>query len=135
MGAFKTGGIAAEIGKFEKLARGSEESCKKAVKAGGKLLASKLSEAAPVRTGGLAASIKAGSVKYSAADGYYCVIAPDGRDARGENYAKIGNVLEYGRSNMPARPWFAPTVDSAVEEVTSAIRDVFQAAQEKAGAK
>ncbi|MDO4837855.1 MAG: HK97 gp10 family phage protein [Clostridia bacterium] len=129
MGAFATGGIAAEMEKFEKLARGSEESCRKAVKAGGKLLAEKLSDAAPIRTGGLAASIKAGAVKYSAADGYYCEVAPTGTNADGENYAKIGNILEYGRSNMPARPWFAPTVDNAADEVNSTIRDVFQAAQ------
>ena len=42
------------------------------------LLAEKLSAAAPVRTGALAASIKAGAVKYSAADGYYCEVAPTG---------------------------------------------------------
>ncbi len=129
MGAFATGGIAAEMEKFEKLARGSEESCRKAVKAGGKLLAEKLSDAAPVRTGALAASIKAGAVKYSAADGYYCEVAPTGTNAEGENLAKIGNILEYGRSNMPARPWFAPTVDNAAAEVNNVIRDVFQAAQ------
>ena len=89
------------------------------------------SAAAPVRTGALAASIKAGAVKYSAADGYYCEVAPTDTNAEGENLAKIGNILEYGRSNMPARPWFVPTVDSAVEEVNSAIRDAFQAAQGK----
>lgn len=131
MGAFAAGGIAAEMTKFERLARGSEASCKKAVKAGGQLLAEKLSAAAPVRTGALAASIKAGAVKYSAADGYCCEVAPTGTNAEGENLAKIGNILEYGRSNMPARPWFVPTVDSAVEEVNSAIRDAFQAAQGK----
>lgn len=102
MGAFAAGGIAAEMTKFERLARGSEASCKKAVKAGGQLLAEKLSAAAPVRTGALAASIKAGAVKYSAADGYYCEVAPTGTNAEGENLAKIGNILEYGRSNMPA---------------------------------
>ena len=42
MGAFAAGGIAAEMTKFERLARGSEASCKKAVKAGGQLLAEKL---------------------------------------------------------------------------------------------
>lgn len=131
MGAFAAGGIAAEMAKFEKMMHGSEASCKKAVKAGGELLAEKLSAAAPVRTGALAASIKAGAVKYSAADGYYCEVAPTGTNAEGENLAKIGNILEYGRSNMPARPWFVPTVDNAVEEVNSAIRDAFQAAQGK----
>lgn len=131
MGAFATGGIAAEMAKFEKLARGSEVSCKKAVKAGGQLLAEKLSASAPVRTGALATSIKAGAVKFDAVDGYYCEVTPTGTNAEGENLAKIGNILEYGRSNMPARPWFAPTVDSAVEEVKGIIRDVFQAAQQK----
>ena len=94
----------------------------------GKLLAERLAAAAPVDTGALAASIKAGSVDYNAADGYHCEVMPVGEN-HGENLAKIGNILEYGRSNMPARPWFNPTVDQATGEVTQAMQAAFDQAQ------
>lgn len=128
MGTFSSGGIAAELSKFDKLAKGTDAACRKAVKAGGKLLAERLAAAAPVDTGALAASIKAGSVDYNAADGYHCEVTPVGEN-HGENLAKIGNILEYGRSNMPARPWFNPTVDQATGEVTQAMQAAFDQAQ------
>ena len=53
----------------------------------GKMLAEKLAENAPKRTGGLAESVKAGAVKYDAGNGYYCKVAPDGKNAQGESYA------------------------------------------------
>lgn len=128
MGTFSSGGIAAELSKFDKLAKGTDAACRKAVKAGGKLLAERLAAAAPVDTGALAASIKAGSVDYNAADGYHCEVKPVGEN-HGENLAKIGNILEYGRSNMPARPWFNPMVDQATGEVTQAMQAAFDQAQ------
>ena len=126
MAAFTTVGIAAEIQKIDKTAKNVERACAAAVKAGGKLLAEKLTENAPKRTGGLAESIKAGAVKYDAGNGYYCKVAPDGKNAQGENYAKIGNILEYGRSNMAARPWFNPTMEQSESEVTQAMQAAFQ---------
>ena len=128
MGTFSSGGIAAELSKFDKLAKGTDAACRKAVKAGGKLLAERLAAAAPVDTGALAASIKAGSVDYNAADGYHCEVKPVGEN-HGENLAKIGNILEYGRSNMAARPWFNPTIDQAAGEVTQAMQAAFDQAQ------
>lgn len=128
MGTFSTGGIAAEMQKLDKLAKGTDAACSKAVKAGGALLAQRLGEAAPVDTGALAASIKAGAVSYDAGDGWHCEVAPTGEN-HGENLAKIGNILEYGRSNMPARPWFNPTVDQATGEVTAAMQQAFDQAQ------
>ena len=128
MGTFTSGGISAELKKFDKLAKGTDAACRKAVKAGGKLLADRLAENAPVDTGALAASIKAGPVGYNAGDGYYCEVAPKGEN-HGENLAKIGNILEYGRSNMPARPWFNPTIEQATGEVTAAMQAAFDQAQ------
>ena len=97
MGTFQTGGIAAELEKFDGLAKGVNEACEKAVQAGGKALAKRLTEAAPVRKGGggggLQKSIKAGKVDYNAADGYHCSVGPTGKNERGEPYAKIGNIL------------------------------------------
>lgn len=128
MGTFTSGGIAAELARFDKLAKGTDAACQKAVKAGGKLLAERLAAAAPVDTGALAASIKAGAVDYNAADGYHCEVKPVGEN-HGESLAKIGNILEYGRSNMPARPWFNPTVEQATGEVTQAMQAAFDQAQ------
>lgn len=123
MATFSTGGIAAEMERFRKLALSSEDACKAAVKAGGKVLAKRLSEAAPRDTGELSRSIKAGTVEYSVADGYHCEVAPVGNHSKtGEPLAKIGNILEYGRSNMPARPWFNPTVAASEGEVRDAMR-------------
>ena len=140
MGTFNTGGIAAEIKKSDGLAKGTDEACRQAVTAGGKLLAKRLQEAAPERSGGLKRSVKAGKVDYNAADGYHCDVGPTGKNERGEPYAKIGNVLEYGRSQqsrdpgrdinaMPKKAWFNPTVGRAEGEVRQAMQKAFEAAR------
>ena len=140
MGTFQTGGIAAELEKFDGLAKGVNEACEKAVQAGGKALAKRLTDAAPVKTGGLQKSIKAGKVDYNAADGYHCSVGPTGKNERGEPYAKIGNILEYGRSaqtrdpgrdisEMSPKPWFNPTCARAENEVVQAMQTAFQEAQ------
>lgn len=128
MGTFSSGGIAAELARFDKLAKGTDAACEKDVKAGGKLLAQRLAEAAPVDTGALAASIKAGPVCYDAGNGYHCEVKPTGK-SHGEPLAKIGNILEHGRSNMAAQPWFNPTVEKATDEVKEAMQATFDQAQ------
>ena len=132
MASFDAGGIAAVMEKFDGMAKGSDEACSAAVKAGGKLLAQRLADAAPVRTGALRDSIKAGKVEYNAGDGYHCRVAPAG-ESHGQNLAMIGNVLEYGRSNMPPHPWFNPTVARSADEVRGAMRDAFNEKQKEAG--
>lgn len=122
-------GIEAEIAKFEKAGKTCEKACRKAVEAGGKLLAQRLSEAAPERTGALKKSIRAGKVEYSEGDGFHTKVAPNG-ESHGEPLAKIGNVLEYGRSNMEARPWFHPTVDRSRGEIMDEMRKAYQSVKE-----
>ena len=140
MGTFSCSGIGAELEKFDLKRRGADEAISKAVKAGGQVLAKELQEAAPVRSGGLKRSIKATKVEYNAADGYHCNVGPQGKDEHGVPYAKIGNILEYGRSAqkrepgrdvtaMPKKAWFVPTVNSAENEVVQAMRDAFNGAQ------
>ena len=140
MGTFTCSGIGAELEKFDLKRRGADEAIGKAVKAGGQALAKKLREAAPERSGGLKKSIKASKVEYNAADGFHCNVGPEGKDAHGEPYAKIGNILEYGRSaqkrdpgrdvtEMKKKAWFVPTVKSAENEVVQAMRDAFNGAQ------
>ena len=130
MGTFSTGGIAAEMAKFDRIAKNADKAIGKAVKAGGKALAQRLSESAPVDTGTLRDNIKAGPVRYNAGDGWHCTVRPEGEN-HGEPQAKIGNILEYGRSNMPARPWFNPTVEQASGEVVQVMQQTF--AQEQKG--
>ena len=142
MGTFQTGGIAAELERFDGLAKGVNEACEIAVDAGGKALAKRLTEAAPEKSGGLKRSIKAGKVEYNAADGYHCDVGPTGKNSRGEPYAKIGNILEYGRSAqhrdpgrdvsaMSAKPWFNPAVGRAENEVKQAMQNAFEEAQNR----
>lgn len=128
MATFTCSGISAQLAKFDKLGKGTDAACQKAVKAGGKLLAERLADAAPVDTGALQRSIKAGKVDYNAGDGYHCEVKPVGTN-HGESLAKIGNILEYGRSNMAPRPWFNPTVEKARGEVTQVMQSAFDQAQ------
>lgn len=121
---FTTGGIAAEIAKFDRLASGIGPACENAVKAGGKVLAEALRDAAPEDTGALKKSIKASKVAFSAADGHYSEVGPGKakHPKTGESLAKIGNILEYGRSNMKPRPWFNPAVKRAEPAVLAAMQ-------------
>lgn len=124
---FEVKGMEATIAKFQRAAMASEDAVKRAVKAGGKLVANRLQDKAPVRTGALRDSIKAGPVKYSAADGYFCEVKPVGNHPEsGEPLAKIGNVLEYGRSygdtKKAAIGWFHPTVQAAEGEALAAMQ-------------
>ena len=128
MATFSTTGIAAELARFEMLAENTENACTKAVQAGGELLAERLSAAAPVDTGKLSRSIKAGGVDYNAGDGFNCTVMPVGEN-RGQNLAKIGNILEYGTSKMSARPWFHGTVGQSAGAVTQKMQEAFNEAQ------
>ena len=128
MATFTFSGVGEIAVKFERLAQGTEAACQAAVKAGAEVLRDALSAAAPVDTGALAASIRAGSVKYDAGDGWNSEVKPVGEN-HGQNLAMIGNILEYGRSNMAPRPWFATTIQGAKGEVEGAMRSAFDAAQ------
>lgn len=124
---FEVKGMEDTIARFQRAAASSEDAVKKAVKAGGKIVAEKLQGSAPVDTGALRESIKAGTVKYNAADGYSCEVKPVGNHPKtGEPLAKIGNVLEYGRSYGSTQKaglgWFHPTVRAAEREVLTAMQ-------------
>ena len=124
---FEVKGVEATIAKFQRAAAISEAAVKSAVKAGGKVIAEALKEKAPVNTGALRDSIKPGTVKYSAADGYSCEVKPVGNHPdTGEPLAKIGNILEYGRSYGRTQKaplgWFHPTVQAADGEALEAMQ-------------
>lgn len=147
---FEVSGMDATIKMFQEKAAHTDRALTHAVRAGGKLLAEKLKEKAPVDTGALRDSIKPDKVKYNAGDGYHCDVKPTGKHPKtGEPLAKIGNILEYGRSSsaknrkyqsakaakrtsaMDARGWFHPTVKENEREVMEAMRDDFNAEMNK----
>lgn len=128
MATMTTGGTDVVLGQLKRLEKDCEAQCRRAVKAGAAVVVEQLKGAAPVRTGGLRDSIKASAIKYDSANGYYSRVEPTGNHPdTDEPYAKIGNILEYGRSNMPGRPWFHPTVAAAEQAALAAME---QAAHE-----
>jgi len=77
-------------------------------------------------TGALRDSIKVSAVKEK--DGGKCVeVYPDGKDSHGVRNATKGFVLQYGRSNMDAKPWFTDANTKAADNVTAEMRKVWEA--------
>lgn len=79
-------------------------------------------------TGDLASSIKATSVKKSG-ETQKVEVYPHGKNRRGQPNATVGFVHQYGRSNMPARPWLTSANEKAAGEVQKAMRQEWEAAQ------
>lgn len=116
-------GLANEIAKLEYKGAATDEACKRAVKAGATYISEALKNSVPKLMRHVEKGIRAQPVKYDAANGYYSEVGPHGDDpVTGEPLAKIGNILEYGRSNMPALPWFHETLQRE-EKATIAIMD------------
>lgn len=78
----------------------------------------------PVDTGGLMKHIKAKGPFFNTTDGHHADVFPTGKNERGERYETIGFVLEYGRSNMPARPWMRNAVEKNSDKIGEAIEKV-----------
>lgn len=133
MGRWKAIGLDVELGKFTKAAAACPDACKKAVEAGAYLLVNTLKDAAPVlkepragvTEGALRDSIKASKPKADSSGAVYSEVKPEGTD-HGQDLAKIGNILEYGRSNMAAQPWFHKTIKAADPDVKDVVRTVFE---------
>ena len=56
-------------------------------------------------------------------------VYPDGKDRHGVRNATKGFVLQYGRKNMPARPWFTAANTKAADAVNAEMRRVWEAKQ------
>lgn len=122
---FEISGMDLVIKKFNTMEKATDATCKQAVKAGAQYVANCLQEEAPRDTGALQKSIKVGRVRYSAADGFYCEVKPHGNHPEtGEPLAKIGNILEYGRSDLIALAWFHPTVKAVEKDTIEVMRYV-----------
>lgn len=76
-------------------------------------------------TGDLARSITVSKVKD--VEGGKCVeVYPDKKDRHGIRNATKGFVLQYGRKNMPARPWFTAANVKAADTVNAEMRRVWE---------
>lgn len=79
-------------------------------------------------TGDLAASIIVSDVK-DTGSGKMVEVYPDGKDRHGVRNATKGFVLQYGRKNMPARPWFTAANTKAADAVNDEMRRVWEEKQ------
>ncbi len=80
-------------------------------------------------TGDLASSIKQTPVKKKG-DTQCVEVYPHGKNRRGERNATVGFVQQYGKSNMPARPWFTASNEKAAPEVQEAMRQAWEEEQQ-----
>ena len=108
-----------------------EEAVPEMLKAGGAVMQKAQQEEIKTRfnsrrsTGALLASIKVSAVK-EIDGGKRVEIYPNGKDKHGVRNAEKGFVLNYGRSNMPARPWFTAANEKAADDVVSEMRRVWE---------
>jgi HK97 gp10 family phage protein len=126
MASFNFTGLDELISQLSAVSDNIDDACMAASEAGAAVALEAIKESVPVRTGALRDHIKIADKGYSATDGYWCDIYPTGMkpgngnpDAR--RYATVGFVLEYGRSNMRARPWMRPAVEREEERIHEAM--------------
>lgn len=128
MASLDFNGLDAQMQRLSRLGKSIEPAAKKGIKAGAKVIVAALKEAAPRETGGLAESVKAKAPKAVPTGGWSSKILPDGTSPKGEPYAKIGNILEYGWSDGTRhKPWFYDTVDKVADEAKAACAAAAQA--------
>lgn len=135
MARFEVSGIEGMQDRLLKREAAATKAVPKMLKAGGAVLAKAQQE--EIRrtftgdrvTGDLASSIKQTPVKKKGET--QCVeVYPHGKNRRGESNATVGFVHQYGRSNMPARPWFTSSNEKAAPEVQEAMRQAWEEEQQ-----
>lgn len=124
MARFSMSGLDEAIRQLDLAADAIKERAPAAVLAGGRIAQEAMKASAPVRTGQLRDSITVSEVHHTVADGYYVDVEPTGKRKGGATNAQVGHVLEYGRSNMPARPWMRTAIERCAEDVQSAMVQV-----------
>lgn len=78
--------------------------------------------------GDLKASMKVTKIKKKG-DEKHVEVYPMGTDRKGVRNATKGFVLNYGRSNMDAKPWFSDAQTKVVEEGENEMRKIWEAKQ------
>lgn len=135
MARFEVSGIEGMQDRLLKREAAATKAVPKMLKAGGAVLVKAQQEeirrtfTGKRSTGDLASSIKQTSVKKKGET--QCVeVYPHGNNRRGQPNATVGFVLQYGRSNMPARPWFTSSNEKAAPEVQGAMRQAWEEEQQ-----
>lgn len=131
MARFEVSGIEGFQDKILKREAAATAAIPKMLKAGGAVLVKAQQEeirrtfTGDRSTGDLANSIKQTSVKKRGET--QCVeVYPHGKNRRGQDNATVGFVHQYGRSNMPARPWFTSSNEKAAPDVQEAMRQAWE---------
>lgn len=126
MARFSMTGLDEAIRQLDLAADTIKERAPAAVLAGARVAQEALRASAPVETGELRDSITISEVRHTVADGYHVDVEPTGsrRGSKNNTNAQVGHVLEYGRSNMPARPWMRPAIERCAEDVQRAMVNV-----------
>lgn len=135
MARFEVSGIEGMQDRLLKREAAATKAVPKMLKAGGAVLVKAQQEeirrtfTGKRSTGDLASSIKQTSVKKKGET--QCVeVYPHGNNRRGQPNATVGFVFQYGRSNMPARPWFTSSNEKAAPEVQEAMRQAWEEEQQ-----
>lgn len=127
MASFNYTGVDEAIRELKRMGADISKKASAAAVAGGKAAVAEMEKRVPVRTGGLQGHITVSQPNHTTADGYYVDVGPTGTKKNGrkrERYETVGYVLEYGRSNMEARPWLRPAMEEGEEAIASAMADV-----------
>ena len=127
MASFNYTGVDEAIRELKRMGADISKKAPAAAVAGGKAAIAEMQKRAPVRTGGLKGHIGMKGPFHTTADGYYVDVFPTGKKKNGkktERYETVGYVLEYGRSNMEARPWMRPAMEEGEDAIASAMADV-----------
>ena len=124
MASFNFQGADELLKEFERMGADLSERGPAMAMAGGRAAVAEMEKRVPVRTGGLKGHIAIKGPFHTTMDGYYVDVFPDGTKKNGrkrERYAAIGYILEYGRSNMAARPWMRPAVEEGADASNEAM--------------
>lgn len=135
---FDPGEMDGIVARISALGAGADDIMREAVHAGAEVAVELMREAVPMSTKHrehLRDHIAIGREGYDATGGYFCEVYPDGTrpgggKASGRRYATIGYVLEYGRSNMAARPWMRPALAKGEGKIREAMEAVLKAHME-----
>lgn len=104
-----------------------KKASKNACNAGAQAVAQNVTEAAPVRTGGLKNSITVKNAREGKYYDFYAQVVFNGTDEHGERYGEIAAVNEYGKKGQPARPFVRPALHSA--NVYDAMREAWKSVE------
>lgn len=134
MARFEVSGIEGMQDRIMRKEKAAMDAIPKMLKAGGAVLVKAQQEeirrtfTGDRSTGDLASSIKQTAVKKKG-DAQCVEVYPHGTNRRGERNATVGFVHQYGRTNMPARPWFTSSNEKAAPEVQEAMRQAWEEQQ------